>query len=52
MRDLIAELLAPIMHKSGYRFSKDFRRGTTCYHRIIYRWLNTVLANELADINC
>jgi hypothetical protein len=48
MRNQTAKLLAPIMRATGFRFSKDYRWGTTLRHRMIYRCVNTVRANILA----
>ena len=45
MRNLTARLIAPILKISGYRFSKYHRQ----YETGIYRLVNTVLANMIAD---
>ena len=50
MRNFTAYLAAPILAASGFRFSKDYRWGTTRIHRIVYAALNTVTANYLADV--
>lgn len=34
---------------TGFRFSKDYRWGTTRYHRFVYAVCNTVAANYVAD---
>lgn len=42
-------LMSYILYKTGFRFSKDYRYGITIYHRIVYRLINTVRVNQLAD---
>lgn len=42
-------ILAYISYKTGFRFSKDYRYGTTAYHRAVYAILPTVRLNQLAD---
>ena len=49
MRQLTARIAALIMRKNGYRFSKDFRHGTTLRHRLIYHCIDTVSANLKAE---
>lgn len=49
MRDRIASLLAPILRLTGFRFSKDYRWGTTRWHAFVYRHVNTVSANLQAE---
>jgi hypothetical protein len=51
MRDLAAALIAPTLKATGFRFSKDYRWGTTWYHRAVYRLVNVVLANLKAEGN-
>ncbi len=50
MRDLMAVLLTPVLMATGFRFSKDYRWGITLFHRIVYRCVNTIAANNRADI--
>lgn len=50
MRSILAKLIAPAMKVTGFRFSKDYRRGTTVYHRAVWALVNTVEANILAGI--
>ena len=38
-----------IAFKTGFRFSKDYRYGTTPYHRLVYAIVPTVRINQLAD---
>tara|TARA_R100001443_G_scaffold114274_1_gene130088 strand:- start:3750 stop:3974 length:225 start_codon:yes stop_codon:yes gene_type:complete len=45
MRKLNAKLLYPFMKITGFMFSKDYRWGTTLFHRIVYRYVDTVGAN-------
>ena len=49
MRTATAYLLAPIMKLTGFRFSKAYRHGATAGHRLVYRCVNTVTANLLAE---
>lgn len=49
LRDCTARVLAPVMHRTGFRFSKDYRRGVTRFHRAVYACVNTVGANIAAD---
>lgn len=48
MREFNAKLIAPIMKLTGFRFSKDYRWGTTLFHRTVYKIVSTVTANILA----
>lgn len=50
MRDRMATLIAPVLKMTGFRFSKDYRWGTTRYHRIVYRMVNTIQANLNAGL--
>jgi hypothetical protein len=50
MRNLTARLIAPVLYLTGYRFSRDFRHGTTRARRIVYAMVNTVTANHLAGL--
>ena len=47
-RNLTAQILAPIMKATGFRFSKDYRWGVTRFHRAVFAMVNTVQANALA----
>lgn len=51
MRNLNAQLIAPIMKLTGFRFSKEYRHaeGTLTFKGIVYALVNTVKANCLAD---
>lgn len=44
-RTITATLAAPILKATGFRFSKDYRWGTTQRHRLVYALVNTVAAN-------
>jgi hypothetical protein len=48
-RQLSVSLIAPILAVTGFRFSKDYRYGTTRYHRVVYSLICTVAANIAAD---
>lgn len=47
LRSLIGYLVAPILLVTGFRFSKDYRWGTTLFHRIVYLLVDTVGANQI-----
>jgi len=49
MRELTAILVTPVLKLTGFRFSKDYRWGTTRRHRIVYALVNTINANLRAD---
>lgn len=49
MRDLNGKLIAPVLRLTGFRFSKDYRWGTTVGHRVVYALVNTIRANLIAD---
>ncbi len=51
MRTALAHLLTPIMKATGFRFSKDYRHGTTTYHATVYALCDTVSANHFADMS-
>ena len=42
---MIRSLTVWLMFKTGFRFSKDYRWGTTAWHRFIYSRMNTVRLN-------
>lgn len=50
MRNFLAILIAPALMVTGFRFSKDYRWGTTLWHRIVYRFVNTIEANWAAGM--
>jgi hypothetical protein len=50
MRELLAYLVAPVIYVTGFRFSKDYRWGTSRHHRITYRLINVIKANRLAGL--
>jgi hypothetical protein len=50
MRDLTAVLISPVLKLTGFRFSKDYRWGTTRFHRAVYAVVSTVRANHLAGL--
>jgi len=49
MRNFLAHIIAPAMRLTGFRFSKDYRHGTTRFHRAVYTIVSTVGANYVAD---
>jgi hypothetical protein len=49
MRLTAAYIAAPILAATGFRFSKDYRWGTTVAKRAVYRMLDTVAANHIAN---
>jgi hypothetical protein len=44
-RTATAIAIIPIMRLTGFRFSKDYRHGTTFWHRAVYATVDTVGAN-------
>jgi hypothetical protein len=50
IRIFVANLIAPRMARTGFRFSKAFRHGETLGHRIVYALVSTVHANMQADM--
>ena len=48
-RNFAAAIVGSALRKSPFRFSKDYRWGTTRRHRIVYAMVNTVAANYVAD---
>lgn len=39
------KLLIALMKLTGFRFSKDYRWGTTAYHRVVYWAIDTIGCN-------
>jgi hypothetical protein len=50
MRTLAAFVIAPVLKLTGFRFSKDYRWGTTLRHRMVYALVDTVSANLKAGL--
>ena len=50
MRDMIANLIAPVMVVTGFRFSKEYRRAEHGWKAFVYRNVNTVHANLKAGL--
>jgi len=50
-RMMTAAMVSPILRLTGYRFSKNFRRGVTWRHRAVYCVIDTVHANFYAGMN-
>ena len=50
MRDMIANLIAPVMVVTGFRFSKEYRRAECGWKAFVYRNVNTVHANLKAGL--
>lgn len=49
LRRFVARLIAPVMRRTGFRFSKHYRWGVTLRHRAVYAVVDTVGANMRAD---
>ncbi len=49
VRNITASMLVPAMKLTGFRFSKEYRWGTTVTKRFVYRFVNTIQANLKAD---
>lgn len=49
-RHLIAALCVSFMKITGFRFSKEYRWGTTKWKRFVYRNVSTVQANIWAGM--
>ena len=49
-REFLADLIVPAMKLSGFRFSKEYRRGTTAWKRLVYRHVSTMYANVRAGL--
>ena len=50
IRLITAALAVPAMKITGFRFSKDYRHGTSAFHRAVYACVNTVQANWWAGL--
>jgi hypothetical protein len=50
IRTIAAYIVAPVLAAAGYRFTKECRWGTTAACRMTYRLVNTVRANQLANL--
>ena len=48
-RTITAYLISPVLAVTGFRFSKDYRWGTTKFHRAVYAVVSPVVANISAD---
>lgn len=48
-RYLTASVIGLALRHSSFRFSKDYRHGTTRFHRFVYACISTVAANYIAD---
>jgi len=49
MRNMTKYFLAPFLALTGFRFSKNFRYEITRFHAIVYRLVDTVGSNLLAE---
>lgn len=47
-RKISAVAIAPLMRATGFRFSRDYRHGTTRFHAAVYALVDTVRANARA----
>ena len=43
-------ILVPMMKLTGFRFSKEYRWGTTPFKAFVYRHIDTVAANVRAGL--
>ena len=50
MRDLAAKVIAPAMKMTGFRFSKEYRWAESGWKSLVYRCVNTIMANQLAGV--
>ena len=50
IRTTTAFLLFPVLRVTGFRFSKNYRRGVSRYHRAVYAVVDTVGANLRAGM--
>jgi|GEM_PF-2796915 len=50
VREINVYLLLPLLKVTGFRFSKNYRWGTTRFHTFIYSWVDVVLANTKAGL--
>ena len=50
-RMMTAAMVSPILRLTGYRFSKNFRRGVTWRHWAVYCVIDTVHANFCAGMD-
>lgn len=50
IRTLTAIAVAPVLRITGFRFSKDYRLGTTSFHRAVYGCVDVVKANLIAGL--
>tara|TARA_R100001530_G_scaffold134519_1_gene109541 strand:+ start:378 stop:554 length:177 start_codon:yes stop_codon:yes gene_type:complete len=51
MRNIIGTLIGLALRKSSFRFSKNYRWGTTIYHRAVYAMVDTIGANITAGLD-
>lgn len=50
IRKITAAAIVPVLKLTGFRFSKDYRHGTTRFHRAVYAMVDTVGANISAGL--
>lgn len=48
-RRIAAHVITPILALTGFRFSRDYRHGTTFFKHLVYCLVDTVSANINAD---
>lgn len=48
-RNMVGKLVGLTLRRSSFRFSKDYRWGTTLYHRLVYSVVDVLEANFVAD---
>lgn len=42
-------IVAPVIARTGFRFSKAYRHGVTRFHQVVYAIVSTPAANIRAD---
>jgi hypothetical protein len=47
--EIMAPLIARVIAKTGFRFSKEYRWESTVWHRLVYALVSTPTVNILAD---
>ena len=48
-RRIAAHIITPVLVLTGFRFSRDYRHGTTFFKHLVYCFVDTVTANINAD---
>lgn len=48
-REILANLIAPALRITGFRFSTEYRHAETGFKAFVYKNVNTIAANRTAD---